>query len=162
MRALVLLLGSSIAYAEPIEHSTEVAVAAYGRHVEDTNAGTAPDIDRMGSAFEAKVGYRVQRRVTVGMFAELGGFDRDPAMRSAAQVAAGAYADLHLAPSNDLDPWFELGFGSGYEQLRAQFGVDVRANDHVALAPVVGAAYANNPGEPEWLISAGVLVRIKP
>lgn len=162
-QALLVLVGSTvIAHAEPNEHPTELAFAAYGRRIQDMNSGAAPDIDRNGDAFEAKVGYRLHPRVALGMYAELGGFEHDPAMIAMAQIAVGAYADLHLAPLDAIDPWFELGAGPGYERLRAQFGLDSRASERVSLAPVIGAAYANNAAEPEWLVSVGVLVRVKP
>ncbi|KAB2897636.1 MAG: hypothetical protein F9K40_12555 [Kofleriaceae bacterium] len=146
--------------------------------------------DLVGSATEVafELGRRVTPNLTLGLYSTAqGNAEGSTATRDVYTGAAGLEADFHLRPGFALDPWISVGAGlrgllvdeDGYtilvgaELARVQLGLDLRVNEHIALAPVVGATATLYGAQKtpmadfaeltdkgiEWTFSAGVAGR---
>ena len=113
-----------------------------------------PSVAEGGVAFGLGIGYRIDPRWAVLWSGELQEFDarRATGARGFTSSIAG---QVHLAPTNRVDPWAELGAGyrilwedfarapvlvtHGFQLGRLRVGVDFRAGRGGAVGPVVGA-----------------------
>jgi hypothetical protein len=117
------------------------------------------DMAAAGAQLELDLSYRFSPELAVGVFgtgAKYGSRAGMPPGNDISGATLGAQAAWHFRSLRGLDPWVTLGGGwrgywehvgtglgtnsfSGLEIARARLGVDVRLNEQVAIAPVIGA-----------------------
>lgn len=154
-------------------------------------------IAQEGAAFELGVGYRLRPEWSLGAIGQYQEFR--PATGIVGQtgsvgtrgMVAAVGATYHLRPARSVDPFAQLATGyrllwearggasptpdvtrHGFDVARFVAGVDLRANDDVAIAPVVGAdltAFAWNrtggattsPSVGDWGLSSFLFVGLQ-
>ncbi len=112
------------------------------------------DIGTVAGTFDLGAGYRVDPHWAVSATGQFQELFADPGFggRGLAAGLAGAY---HFRPYVRTDPWVQLGVGyrlqwetrtatptlvsHGFQLVRFTVGLDVRADEHIAVAPVLGA-----------------------
>lgn len=170
--ALVLGIAGPAAHAAPLTFNhhvpethrrLEVAFGGFTRDAvrikrDDT---TALGVSGTGAAAEIKLSARVLPRLAIGAFAEAGGFTRDATTPVTLGVAAGLLVTVHILPWYGQDPWIELAIGTSHARASVQLGVDYRTGTNFAIAPVLGASYADDQpgGAHEWLLYGGLQCR---
>ncbi len=120
----------------------------------------APLADVIGPGIGASVGgaYRVSPSWSLGLEAEYQELARGSQLETGA-AARGLAGDLfgvyHVSPYRPLDPWVRFGAGyrtlwtvhpsapnlftHGFQLARVALGLDLRASQDIALAPLIGA-----------------------
>ncbi len=111
-----------------------------------------------GGALDLAVAWRPARAFALGVFGAGGVYARGAAVPAGARiwsVAAGAQAELHIAPDERWDPWIALGAAlrrhvvergagtesyDGHDVLRLRLGCDRRFGERSTLGPVVAVA----------------------
>jgi hypothetical protein len=122
---------------------------------------TALAFSGTGAAAEIKLAARVRPWLAIGAFAEAGGFTRDATTPLTLGVAAGLLVTVHVLPWYGQDPWIEVEVGTAHARASVQLGIDYRTSANFAIAPVLGASYADDRhGEPHsWLLFGGLQCR---
>jgi peptidoglycan-associated lipoprotein len=113
------------------------------------------DVITPGVSVDAGIGYRIDPHWYVGLAAQYQEFSaqRSTSARGGTGGLAIAY---HMAPYNRVDPWIQFGTGyrilwenhndtnapqlmtHGFEPIKLTLGLDVRASEGLAIAPVIG------------------------
>lgn len=127
-----------------------------------------PSVARPGLGVDGSIGYRINPRFSIAAAAQFQELDAQRASR-ARGLTAGATAQYHFRPTQQSDPWVEVGTGyrllwelptdgptqltHGFELVRVRAGVDFRASPTAAIGPVVGAdattfLFQDAPGRP--------------
>ena len=144
-----------------VHNALEIAVGAgYAQGTGDIadNMASVGDLSGAGGTGELKIGYRIIPELAIGAYGTLAAFaEGDQVDNSNVMGAtAGVFADWHILPAEELDPWIGLSSGwrtlwvdpdsgkgetlQGLELARLQVGLDYRITPEVAIAPVVGGA----------------------
>jgi hypothetical protein len=147
----------------PEDAGLEVRLASgYEQAFGDIGFGvpTLGDYGGPGGALELALAWRADPAFALGVFGTGGLYargERPPAGATIWSVAAGAQAELHIAPDERWDPWIALGAAwrrhvvesdrgaesyDGYELLRLRLGCDGRIGARSTLGPVLGVALA--------------------
>jgi len=127
-----------------------------------------------GGSLQLGLGYRLNPRYMVGVYAEATGYDPGDLSSEHARsagVSAGVQMQRHFAPFQKVDPWLSVGFGwrgfwetehdsvrrslQGVDWLRLQAGVDYRLTPMVSISPVLGLSVSKffaekQPGHTEF------------
>lgn len=115
-----------------------------------------------GLGVDLGIGYRIDPHWAIGLVGQYQEFSPERAV-TARGVTPGIAATFHAAPYSRTDPWVQLGVGyrflwenndpatpslltHGIEAAKLTFGLDLRADKGVAIAPYLGA----DIGVPLW------------
>jgi hypothetical protein len=138
------------------ENALEVSIATgYTQGFGSLESGVGmPSVASAGVGFDLGVGYRIDPRWGVALTGQY--HQLTPERGTTARgLLTSIVVEYHFAPARALDPWIEGGAGyralwehsdlgpwlatHGFELARARAGLDLRADEHFALGPVVGA-----------------------
>ncbi len=115
-----------------------------------------------GIGVDLGLGYRIDPHWAIGLVGQYQEFNAERA-NSARGLTPGLAVTFHGAPYSRTDPWVQLGAGyrllwenndpgtpslltHGFEAAKLTFGLDLRADKNVAIAPYIGA----DVGVPLW------------
>lgn len=139
------------------------------------------DYARGGFSLQLGLGYRIDPRLFVGVYAEGSRYsasDAMPADSTAYGAAFGAQLNWHFLPYSRIDPWIGLGTGGraywidssegpadtlyGVDIARLRIGADYRLGPSTRIGPMLGAtmtsfvAHQSVSDEPDAFDSAGL------
>jgi outer membrane protein W len=126
-----------------------------------SKAAHISDFARDGGSLQLGLGYRLNPRLMVGLYAEGTGYDHGDLSSKDARVvgaSAGVQVQWHFRPFRKVDPWLSAGVGwrgywetendsvtrslQGVDSLRLQAGVDYRLAPKISISPVFGLSIA--------------------
>jgi hypothetical protein len=152
-----------------------------------TRGVSLPSVATAGLGLDFGLGYRFSAHWALmwgGQYQELTAQRSD----AAGGFASSLGAQYHFDPTHRIDPWVELGAGyrylwesqqfgpviqtHGFELAHLRAGLDLRADEQIAIGPVIGAdatlfrwqdrpgysVYLANP-QVSWFVYAGVQAR---
>jgi len=121
----------------------------------DGEANKVSNVSGPGFGVGGLIGYRFTPQFSLAVTTEYGEL-RGTRDNSARTLSPGVEAAFHMSPYRRIDPWVSLGVGyrffwdvdttpgataltHGLRLGRAAIGLDMRAGEHVAIGPMVGA-----------------------
>lgn len=150
--------GERAAYTPPLaapRDALELSLASgYTQGFGSLQSGVGiPSVATGGLGLDLGIGYRINPTWAVAWSGEYQALS--PERTEAAQgFTSSIAAQVHFRPAQRLDPWVEAGAGyrflwedptagatvrsHGFQLARVRFGLDYRADRHVALGPMVG------------------------